>query len=487
MAAKGKLTWLVALLICLAVAGLSFAGCARPQPAPPKATEGPATEKYDVVVVGAGLAGLSGAIAAAENGAKVALLERMPYVGGNSILSTGALYVGATSIQAAAGIKDSPDDFYKEAMAKSKDRRDPVQTRLVADLGGETVDWLIAQGVKFSDKVTPVMGSPTPRAHQALPNAAGLISALKDSAEKKGVKIFMETRATKLIMSADGKVAGLEATDKSGKSIKFETPAVILATGGFGANPELLKKYIPDMANAIYAGHPGTTGDGLLMALEVGADTVDINEPWWTPTIEVNKKQLITSLVLSKGAILVNSKGQRFTDETASYAETAAAVLKTGEPFVYEVFDANVSEAVYKVPEYKEKGMVVEANTIEELAQKMGVDAKALKATINEYNKAVATQKDKFGRKIFGKKLERAPFAFIKVKPGTIMTPGGLRIDGETRVIKKDKSPISGLYAAGEVTGGYRAFGYIGGDSLAHCAVTGMVAGQKAAAYAKQK
>jgi fumarate reductase flavoprotein subunit len=450
------------------------------------AAPAPQVEKVDVVVVGGGVAGLTAAVAAAENGAKVVLLERTALLGGNSLLSTGSLYLGATRIQKESGVKDTPDEFYKEAMAASDNKRDPVQTRLIADLGGPLVDWYIGLGVKFEKKVRVTMGSMTPRQHTPVGNAPGLINGLAEAAKKKGVRIMLDTRATKLITGKNAAVAGIEAA-RGSRALRFDTPAVVLATGGFGANPELVRKLIPDQADAIYAGHPGTTGDGLVMAMDKGADVVDIDVPWLTPTVQIDQKQLITSNVISKGGILVNSRAQRFTDEAASYEKAARAVVKTGEPFVYEIYDENVTAQVYRIADYRKQGMVMEAETWDELAKKAGLDAAALKQTIAEYNAAVEKKNDKFGRQMFGKKLEKPPFGIIKVKPGTIMTPGGLKIDKEIRVVRKDGSVIPGLYAAGEVTGGYRAYGYIGGDSLAHGAVTGMVAGKNAAAFAKKK
>jgi fumarate reductase flavoprotein subunit len=472
-----SLFFIISGLLALCLVTGAFAATARPQ-----------TEKVDVVVVGGGLAGLAAAVSAAENGAKVVLLEKSAALGGNSLLSTGSLFLGGTRLQKEAGIEDSADAFYKEAMAASDNRRDPVQTRMIADLGGATVDWLISQGIVFSKKVNITVGSSSPRQHRAEGDAPtpALMNGLAAAAKKKGVRILLDTPATKLITGKGGAVAGIEASRKN-KPLRFEAPAVILATGGFGANPDLVKKLNPGQADAIYAGHPGTTGDGLVMAMDKGADVVDIDVPWLTPTVQIDQKILITSNVLSKGGILVNAKAQRFTNESASYDKTAVAVTKTGEPFVYEIYDENVTEQVYRIADYRKAGMVMEAQTWDEVAQKAGLDAAALKQTVAEYNEGLEKKSDKFGRKTFGKKLEKPPFGVIKVKPGTIMTPGGLKIDKDIRVVKKDGSVIPGLYATGEATGGYRAYGYIGGDSLAHCAVTGMVAGKNAAAYAKKK
>jgi fumarate reductase flavoprotein subunit len=446
-----------------------------------------ATENVDVVVVGSGLAGLTAALSAAENGAKVVLLEKEQMIGGDSILATGDIFVCCSSVQKAAGIADSPDAFYKDAMAKSGGRRDPVQTRMIADRGGQMVDWLISQGVQFDPHVVSTMGSSAARDQHAVGWAPGLINTLAKTARSKGIPILTQTRATELINGSGGEIAGIEATRSDGSRIRYIARAVVLASGGFGASPELIRRFCPRQADAIWAASPAETGDGLLMALKEGADTVDIDVPWLTPTVEIKSRILVTSNVLSKGGILVDAKAQRFTDEAASYAQASdavLAVLKRGEPFVFEIYDDNVNQKVYRIAEYVKAGMVTQAGSIEELAQKIGLDPAALKATIAAYNTGLENKHDKFGRTILGDKLEKPPFGCLKVKPGTIMTPGGLKIDARVRVIKKDGNAVAGLYAAGEVTGGYRAYGYIGGDSLAHCAVTGMVGGKDAAEFA---
>jgi fumarate reductase flavoprotein subunit len=451
------------------------------------ANAAPATEKVDVVIVGSGLAGLSAALSAADNGAKVELLEKERTIGGDSILATGDIYACCTSLQKTAGIVDSPDAFYKEAMEKSGGRRDPVQTRMIADFGGPMVDWLISQGVQFDPKVVSTMGSATPRDQHAVGWAPGLINTLTQTARKKGIRILLQTRATRLLEGKGGQIVGLEATGRDGTRIQYSAPAVVLATGGFGANPELLRKLCPGQADAIWAASPAETGDGLIMAMNEGADTVDIDVPWLTPTVEINSKTMITSNVLSKGGILLDSKAQRFTNEPASYEQTSQAVmnvLKMGEPFVYEIYDDHVNKLVYRIADYVKLGITVQAPTLDELAQKIGLDPAALKKTVTEYNDGLENKNDKFGREIYGQKLDSPPFGCIKVKPGTIMTPGGLKIDNQVRVVKKDGAVIRGLYAAGEVTGGYRAYGYIGGDSLAQCAVSGMIGGKNAAVLA---
>lgn len=448
-----------------------------------------ASENADVVVVGSGLAGLAAALSAQENGAKVVLLEKEQMIGGDSILATGDIFVCCSSVQKAAGVVDSPDAFYKDAMAKSDGRRDPVQTRMMADYGGQMVDWLISQGVQFDPHVVSTMGSSAARDQHAVGWAPGLINTLGKTATAKGIPIVLRTRATQLITGNDGRIAGIEATKVDGTPIRYAARAVVLASGGFGANPDLLRKFCPRQADAIWAASPAETGDGLVMALNQGADTTDIDVPWLTPTVEIKTRILITSNVLSKGGILLNSKAERFTDETASYEQASQAVmdvLKTGEPFVYEIYDDGVNQKVYRIAEYVKAGMAVQGSSLQELAQKVGLDSTQLKATVDDFNAGLESKHDRFGRTIFGDKLEKPPFGCLRVKPGSVLTPGGLKIDDQVRVVKKGGGVIPGLYAAGEVTGGYRAYGYIGGDSLAQCGVSGMIGGKDAALFARK-
>ncbi|HWP79758.1 MAG TPA: flavocytochrome c [Candidatus Acidoferrum sp.] len=434
----------------------------------------------DVVVVGAGLSGISAAIKAKENGADVILVEKMSFTGGNSKLSTGVFFMGGTDIQKAAGIEDTPDAFYDYVMEKSGGKRDPVQVRLIADKGNDALNWLKSIGVEVSDSVSAVMGCPVYRAHQGLPNAPGMIDKMTEVVKSMGIELLLDTPATALITATDGSVTGITATAADGGTLTIEAKSVILAAGGFAASPERIEKYW-GLKNLGYAGVPGTTGEMTDAAIALGADTVDIAEPWMTPTVEVTTNTLITSLVISKGAILVTSNGERFCDEAASYAETSDAVFATGEETVLEIFDNHVKDAVYKVPDYIAMGVVTQADTLEELAGKIGVPAEKLAATVDAYNAAVrGEQADPFNREIFIEECKEGPFYSITVKPGTIMSPGGLKIDDTFRVVKTDGTVIPGLYAVGEITGGYRAFGYVGGDSLSHCVVSGMVAGEAA-------
>ena len=411
----------------------------------------------------------------------------MAYAGGNCILSTGILQAAGTKLQAQAGIEDSPEQYALDMAQGASADRDPVQMKMVSTLSGETLDWLADNGVEFSDKVTQGVGSTAYRAHQSMPDANELVSGLVDAASQKGVMIQYDTPVLSLMTDDQGKVTGVVANQK-GQPVEYTAKAVIIASGGFGGSPEMLSKYWGDeYAKMTYAGSPGTTGEMIEEAARLGAKLTDMDKAaYGSPTVEVSKNMLITAMVLSGGAILTDSTGSRFCNETGDPFDTSKSVVETQEPFVFEIFDQNVADNVYKVSVYQNMGIVEQADTVEELAEKVGLPADTLKATIEQYNTAVKSGKDEFGRAIFTQPLTTAPFYCVKVAAGGVMTFGGLTLDDQCRVLKEDGSVIEGLYSAGEATGGYRAYGYVCGDANAHAAVTGKVAGESAAAYAAQ-
>ena len=487
MALKKK-SFLLLLGAMLATA----AGCSAAPQNPSASTAVPTAESQikteaDVIVIGAGLSGLSASVRAAEQGAEVILLAKMAYAGGNCILSTGILQAAGTKLQAQAGIEDSPEQYALDMAQGASADRDPVQMKMVSTLSGETLDWLADNGVEFSDKVTQGVGSTAYRAHQSMPDANELVSGLVDAASQKGVMIQYDTPVLSLMTDDQGKVTGVVANQK-GQPVEYTAKAVIIASGGFGGSPEMLSKYWGDeYAKMTYAGSPGTTGEMIEEAARLGAKLTDMDKAaYGSPTVEVSKNMLITAMVLSGGAILTDSTGSRFCNETGDPFDTSKSVVETQEPFVFEIFDQNVADNVYKVSVYQNMGIVEQADTVEELAEKVGLPADTLKATIEQYNTAVKSGKDEFGRAIFTQPLTTAPFYCVKVAAGGVMTFGGLTLDDQCRVLKEDGSVIEGLYSAGEATGGYRAYGYVCGDANAHAAVTGKVAGESAAAYAAQ-
>ena len=440
----------------------------------------------DVVIVGAGLSGICTAVSAAQNGANVIVVERLAYVGGNSSLSTGVFHFGGTDIQKAAGVDDTPEEFNEfllQAGRRGGGERDPKQTEMIAHKGNEVIKWMTDCGVVFDKKVSMIMGSPKERAHQSLPDAPATVHSLYDAAEKAGAVFMLETTATDILTDSSQNITGIKAESAKGEKYTISADKVILASGGYLANPELVERFL-GYENLCYIGSPGARGEMLLKAMDLGADTQDIDKPFLAPTYSRQGDSVITSLVLSKGGILVTNDAERYCNETASYMETALNTFALNQPddIVFEIFDEQVNELVYKVKDYMDVGIVVQSDTIEGLASELGLDAAALQATIDEYNAVCNGEKeDPFGRKILENGITKAPFYALKVSPGSNIAGGGLKVDELGHVLKTDGSVISGLYAVGEATGGFRAFGYAGGDSLSHCAVSGKVVGEEAA------
>ena len=286
MALKKK-SFLLLLGAMLATA----AGCSAAPQNPSASTAVPTAESQikteaDVIVIGAGLSGLSASVRAAEQGAEVILLEKMAYAGGNCILSTGILQAAGTKLQAQAGIEDSPEQYALDMAQGASADRDPVQMKMVSTLSGETLDWLADNGVEFSDKVTQGVGSTAYRAHQSMPDANELVSGLVDAASQKGVMIQYDTPVLSLMTDDQGKVTGVVANQK-GQPVEYTAKAVIIASGGFGGSPEMLSKYWGDeYAKMTYAGSPGTTGEMIEEAARLGANLTDMDKAaYGSPTV----------------------------------------------------------------------------------------------------------------------------------------------------------------------------------------------------------
>lgn len=436
-------------------------------------------KKTDVVVIGSGIAGLCAAVEASQKGAKVIILEAFVAPGGNTTMSTGWFNAANSPIQRKLGIKDSADEFYKDSMEISNNKRNAEITRIVADESSATIEWLMKQGVTFLDIAEPAMGSTKPRAIQADGYGKKVVDTLLAVCKKQGAEVLMRTRALKIYREAKGdveRVAGVEAEVK-GKKVRIRASAVIIATGGFMNNKKLVERFCNQWSKTLVSSVPTNVGDGLIMAAVEGADAINLDSALVTPTLEVETKTYLTSGVLSGGAILVNEKGERFTDELKGYTETSLDMLKQEK--VYEIM---VEKNHPKVTSFIENKILKRGDSIGELAQKIGVDAGKLEKTIKLFNQATEQKAtDPFGRQVFREKIE-PPIYAMQVLPCLLLTLGGIKIDTNARIMNiRDEIVLEGLYAVGEVVSGYIDFGYRTGDSLMYCAVFGLIAGRNAA------
>ena len=450
----------------------------------------PVTLDCDVVIVGAGGAGLTAAVRATQEGAKVLVLEKMPMVGGNSLKASGGMNCAGTKFQEAAEITDSGvQEFIEDTMNGGHQLNDLELVTTMAENSAEAVEWLESIGAPLP-KVAATGGTTHKYLHSpedGSPVGAFLVEKLNDETKRLGIEVMLNTKATEILME-DGAAVGVLAEDNE-HDYTINAGAVVLATGGFGANFELMCSYNPSLENAVTTNHPGATGDGIMMAEQVGAATVDMEQIQLHPTVYQETSMLVSEKMRSLGAILVNQEGKRFTNDLATRDAVSAAELEQTGGYAFIIFDQNLVDQNASAQHYIDLGMTTSGETYEELAQNIGLDEEGVKnfvQTMDTWNAAVAAGVDEeFGRNNgMDDDLSTAPFYAIKIAPGIHHTMGGIKIYSDTEVIDTEGNVIPGLYAAGETTGGVHGGNRIGGNAVCDFVVFGRIAGLNAAAYA---
>ena len=489
----------------------------------------------DIVIVGAGGAGMTAAIAAANEGRDVVIVESQAMVGGNSVRATGGMNAAETPNQdeneftEAAGVEKTlqtaasewadhevitalaatvaeqwaeyqanPVGYFDSAELMELDTligghgiNDPALVETLCTNSADAIAWLGEQGIELTS-VGAAGGASVKRIHRPLDDEGLVISVgsyiiprLQSKCEELGVEILLNTTANKILTDADGAAVGIEATDKDGATVTVNAKAVVLASGGFGANLDMVTEYKPELEGFMTTNAAGAQGQGIDMAVAIGAGTVDMDQIQIHPTVEANTAALITEGLRGDGAILVNAEGNRFTDEVGTRDVVSAAEIAQTGSYSWLVIDQAMVDASSVIQGYIKNGYTVSGETYEELAEAMGVDAAAFAATMEKWNAAVAAGVDEeFGRTSFANPLDTAPYYAIKVTAGIHHTMGGLTINPQTQVLAGDGTVIDGLYAAGEVTGGVHGGNRLGGNAVADFTVFGRIAGEQAAAYA---
>lgn len=440
----------------------------------------------DVVVVGGGGAGLSAAIAAKEKGANVVLVEKMLMLGGNTNYATAGINAANTKLQKKLGIEDNAELFYNDTMKGGKNVNNPELVKKLTTDSANIIDWLTERGADLSEVVF-TGGQSAKRTHRpAGGQAVGpvIVDALAETAEKDGIDVRTESEVTKLIKTGD-KVTGVEVKHK-GETYNITAKAVVMATGGFGANAKMVAEYKPSLEGFGSTNSPAITGEGIKMVKAVGGDLVDMTEIQTHPTVVHKKTAMITEAVRGEGAILVNREGKRFVSELETRDVVSKAELEQTGKSAFLVFDQEVREKLGAINGYVRKGFTVEGATVEELAGKIGVDAKGLVDTMAKYNGYVKAGEDKdFGKTALPRELVKAPFYAIEVSPAVHHTMGGVHINTNAEVLTADGKVIPGLFAAGEITGGVHGANRIGGNAVTDITVYGKTAGENAADFAK--
>lgn len=440
----------------------------------------------DVVIVGAGGAGLAAAIEAHKAGAEVVVLEKMALVGGNTNYATGGLNAAETVSQKAKGIDDSVETFFDDTMKGGKNLNDPGLVQIMAEKSAATIDWLISLGGDFSD-VGRLGGATNNRSHRpagGAPVGGHLVQVLLAEVENRNITVLTESRVVAILKDGD-KVAGVEVESPRGK-FTVTAGAVVLATGGFGANNDLVASYNASLKGFGTTNQPGATGDALGLVKPLDVALVDMDQIQTHPTVVPVKNTMITEAVRGNGAILVNRQGKRFVSEMDTRDVVSEAELAQEGQTAFLLFDQGVRESLSAIESYVKSGLVTEGASLEEVAGKIQIDGAALKETVERYNGFVAAGVDTdFARSNLPRALATGPYYMIEVGPAVHHTMGGLKIDTETRVIGKDGSPIPGLFAAGEVTGGVHGANRLGGNALSDITTFGRIAGSGAAAFVK--
>lgn len=444
--------------------------------------------KYDIVIIGSGGAGLTAATEAAGKGAKVLVLEKMGIIGGNSNYSTGGINASYTKEQQRLGIKDSKEVFFNDTMKGGQYLNDPELVTTLVEKSSDIVEWLQSPiiGADLSD-VGMFGGATNKRIHRPKGGQAigeHLVPLLQKAALNQGAEIRLNNKATD-ILSDNGKVCGVKIAYEGGE-YTVHTKAVIVATGGFGANPEMVELYQPSLAGFATTNHKGATGDAFAMVEKFDAQLIQMDQIQTHPTVAKGSGIMITEAVRGNGAILVNKNGRRFVNEMKTRDIVSAAILKCPGKSAYLIFDQGVRDSLKAIETYSKQNLLSQGANLTELARVISIDAVTLEYTINEYNKAVLAKHDsEFERTSASmeRTISKAPFYAIEVEPAIHHTMGGLKINSKAQVLNKKGEAIPGLFAAGEVTGGIHGAERLGGNAVADICIFGKIAGESAAQY----
>ena len=519
-------------------AGGDIAAFQKPVPEKIKKVAGITKGSADLIIVGAGGAGLSAAVTAKDLGVKnVLVLEKMPVIGGNTLRCASAFNAADPDRQKALLMTET----LKEAVVKAISEK-PVSeehAKLMADVkakyeaylksgsktlfdcpewhalqtynGGDkvghiplirqysnnvldTLHWMQSKGSPVMDRVSQGAGALWQRTHQLdAPAGLGLIDPLYQSAVKQGVNFKLGMRVQDLILNDKGRVIGVTATDKVGNKYEFTSKdGVILATGGYSQNKEMRQKSAPHLTpEMVSTNQPGATGDGIVIATRHGADTTGMNYVQVYPLATPGTGALQGRARKMSGlddVIDVNKNGERFVKEDARRDEFVAAIKKQPGGVVYDINDSSIVKPLNSFNEDVETlvsiGRIYKADSLADLAKQLGMPADKLEATVAEFNKMVEAKNDpKFGRKLFDRPIVKPPFYATPRAPSIHHTMGGLQISTNAQVLDKKGKPIPGLYAAGAVTGGIHGSNRLGGNATADVLTFGRIAAKSAVAH----
>ncbi|WP_431935473.1 FAD-dependent oxidoreductase [Micromonospora sp. RP3T] len=447
----------------------------------------------DVLVAGAGAAGLAAALAAARPGRTVVLAEARETFrqGSNTAMSTSMIPAAGSRWQRAAGVEDSPGRFLADIRAKTHDTADPVVAAALTAVAPELVEWLADDCGVPLELVTDFRypGHSALRCH-SVPDRSGaaLHRALIDAAaDRDDLHLVVPARLVDVRTDDTGAVRGAVLARPDGTREELSCPVVVLATNGFAADPELVRRHLPEIAHGVYHGGEASRGDALRLAERLGLDTGHLDAYQGHGSLAVPDAILLTWATVMHGGFLVDATGRRFGDETVGYSEYAVPVLSRPGGRAWVVYDERVHDACLAFKDYRDvvaAGAVRRADDVDALAAVVGAPVDALAATLADADAAATgTASDAFGRRAWGAPL-RPPYAAVRVTGALFHTQGGLRVDRHARALRAGQ-PVPGLYAAGGAAvgiSGHGADGYLAGNGLLAALGLGYLAGRHATA-----
>jgi fumarate reductase flavoprotein subunit len=450
--------------------------------------------RVPLAIVGAGAAGLCAALSAREAGVEPLVIERDPVPSGSTALSAGLIPAAGTRFQRAKGIDDDPRLFAADIQRKAGGDNDAAIVETVARGAAPLVEWLAGRhGFPFEVVDNFVYPGHSALRMHGLPTRTGreLIDRLRAAAEQEGITVLTESRVERLFADAAGRILGVGLVRADGSREDVGCAALVLACNGYGGDPALVRELIPEMAEALYFGHPGNQGDALRWGRALGATLAHLGAYQGHGSVATPHNILVTWAVIMQGGIQVNAQGRRFCDESHGYSEQAAEVLRQPGRFAWDVFDERIAAVARQFDDFRiaeRNGALVSARTLEELAGRMRVPADALAAEWNEVEALKARSgRDRFGRQFAPEQKCAAPFHAVKVTGALFHTQGGLAIDVDARVKRRDGTTFANLFAAGGAAAGVSgttAAGYLSGNGLLTATVLGRIAGLAAARIA---
>jgi fumarate reductase flavoprotein subunit len=471
----------------------------------------------DIVIIGGGGAGLPAALTAYEKGSHALVLEKREIVGGNALMAEG-FFAAESPAQKRLLIDAKKDILFKMALDYAHYKVDPRILRVFINRSGDTVRWIEEKGIRFNH-IAPFYPNQVPLVwHIVEGHGATLIKIFEKECKEKGIPIFRKIRARKILVDDKGRVKGVKAEGEEGK-VAIEAKSVIIATGGYASNRDLLEKYCPEHSKILEdEGLPGMDGDGLMMAMELGADTAGLGNLQMVGPAPFPKNWTVEGVAGEPYCIWVNKKGERFIDETITFNvfEAINAILRQKGGIGYAILDNKIKEDIIQhglirgcgeifVPRGKkiegldkefsnqiDKGSAFMSESLEEISEWIGASRDALKKTVDEYNGFCDRRYDEIFVKDpqYLQALRTPPFYAIKFSGAILGTMGGIKINYKMEVLDKEDDPIPGLYSAGADTGGWESDTYcavLAGSAFGFAMNSGRIAAENASEYIQKR